>query len=1177
MSTLSKEFRRQLERVVLAARDESERGAAAALESFGVADAKLPGHLDDAGKNLRRTLRAHGRQVGDVRRPDESQEVEHLVHECAYEHWHRMLFARFLAENGFLIEPESGLDVDLDFCEERARETTSDKWEVAAGFAQRMLPGIFRPDDPVLQLRLPAESRNRLTALLASLPSDVFLTDDSLGWVYQFWQTEQKKKISSSEVPIGADELSPVTQLFTEDYMVEFLLHNTLGAWWTAKRQAEGKSQPIAFTYLRLKEDGTPAAGAFEGWPKTVKELRVLDPCMGSGHFLVFALVILVRMRIEEEGLSAANACVAVLRENLFGLELDPRCTQIAAFNLALAAWKAGGYQALPALNLACSGLAPNAKRDDWLNLAAGNANLTFAMGALYDLFQKAPLLGSLIDPRRDKAVTYATTLRELEPLMAQAIQREKTDEAHELAVAAHGVARAVEILASQFTLVATNVPFKETKQLVIPLREHIEANFNEGRINLATAFLVRICHFLSDGGTAAVVTPHEWLFLKTYTPTREKMLRCSTWRFLADLGEHGFESSQAAGAFTALISFTNSMPQETNQYTGWDLTKLKSPQHKAIGLRETEALLVLQSDQLKNPDARIGLSSASDLPLLSKYAGSYVGLQNGDTPRFVFYFWEIPMLDSVWSCFELPCDLPKPFGGREGILRWENGVGVLASASYARVQGTEAWKKQGVAIRQTRTLPATRYTGDLYDQSSAAIIPFNPSDLPAVWAYCSSPQFHDDVRRIDKKKNVTNATLVKVPFDLEHWQKVAAEKYPHGLPKPFSSDPTQWLFNGHPKQQAGPEVQTTEHTEDTEKKGQPSSSPSVCSVYSVVHPASLQVAVARLVGYQWPRQTGSSFPDCPALGPDGLEKHADKDGVVCFSQVRDEAPAATRLRALLADAYGKEWSHAMERKLIAATGSDADSLEDWLLNDFFAQHCDLFHNRPFVWHIWDGRKDGFNVLVNYHKLAGGNHGIHGTHGKEGSTSPRPSPQSGEGEAHAGRQTLETLAYAYLGDWITRQKDAVAHGEAGADDRLAAAQELLGELKKIVAGEPPYDLFIRWKPLHEQAVGWQPDINDGVRLNIRPFLVASLSRGKKGCGLFRAKPGSSVKWEKDRGKEPSRPKEDFPWFWGWENATAEEKDGRSAFLGSGGEPDGNRWNDCHYTTACKRAARERKK
>src|SRR5439155_20909964 len=102
---------------------------------------------------------------------------------------------------------------------------------------------------------------------------------------------------------------------------------------------------------------------------------------------------------------------------------------------------------------------------------------------------------------------------------------------------------------------------------------------------------------------------------------------------------------------------------------------------------------------------------------------------------------------------------------------------------------------------------------------------------------------------------------------------------------------------------------------------------------------------------------------------------------------------------------------------------------------------------------------------------------------------PGPLPdRGGEGESHAGLRTLKGLTYAYLGDWIRRQKDAKEHGEAGADDRLTVARELQGELERIIAGEPPYDLFIRWKPLHQQPIGWQPDINDGVRLNIRPFL-----------------------------------------------------------------------------------------
>ncbi len=86
---------------------------------------------------------------------------------------------------------------------------------------------------------------------------------------------------------------------------------------------------------------------------------------------------------------------------------------------------------------------------------------------------------------------------------------------------------------------------------------------------------------------------------------------------------------------------------------------------------------------------------------------------------------------------------------------------------------------------------------------------------------------------------------------------------------------------------------------------------------------------------------------------------------------------------------------------------------------------------------------------------------------------------------------LENLAYSYLGDWITAQSKS---DKAGADLRLAAARAFREKLKLILAGEPPYDIFVCWRPLHEQAIGWQPDLNDGARMNIRPFIEAGILR-----------------------------------------------------------------------------------
>ena len=282
-------------------------------------------------------------------------------------------------------------------CEELAREQGQDRWTLAGRFAELMLPRVFRSDDPALKVRLVPETRQELERLVEALPSDVFTARDALGWTYQFWQAERKDAVNKSGVKIGAHELPAVTQIFTERYMVLFLLHNTVGAW-RAGRSLAAQPQVAAtaaseeelrqavrleagggydFSYLRFVREPRegdeaeqptgpwrPAAGRFEGWPRTAADLRVFDPCCGSGHFLIECLDLLVRLRMEEERLAPRAAIDAVLRDNLFGLEIDPRCTQIAAFNLALTAWTwpdAGGYRRLPDLNLACSGLAPNA------------------------------------------------------------------------------------------------------------------------------------------------------------------------------------------------------------------------------------------------------------------------------------------------------------------------------------------------------------------------------------------------------------------------------------------------------------------------------------------------------------------------------------------------------------------------------------------------------------------------------------------------------------------------------------------------------------------------------------------------------------------------------------------------------------------------------------------------
>ena len=288
MQTLSRELRRNLENTVRKARQVAEAGTRQALEQLTVGEKDAGTHLSTEQKSLRTKLRAHARQLGDPR--DEkrgTQAIGRLTTECAYEHWHRMLFARFLMENDLLALPGE-LPMPLGDWKQHALETGKDWLVLACDCAQAMLPQIFRSGDPVLEVALPPETRSALEDLMKALPHEVFTAEDSLGWVYQFWQAERKDEVNKSEKKIGAEELPAVTQLFTEDYMVLFLLHNTLGAWWAGKvlakdseLAASAKSEDelraacavdgIDWTYLRFVKDTpllqtSPSPSTGEGW-----------------------------------------------------------------------------------------------------------------------------------------------------------------------------------------------------------------------------------------------------------------------------------------------------------------------------------------------------------------------------------------------------------------------------------------------------------------------------------------------------------------------------------------------------------------------------------------------------------------------------------------------------------------------------------------------------------------------------------------------------------------------------------------------------------------------------------------------------------------------------------------------------------------------------------------------
>ena len=1079
MAVLTPQQRNTLEAAVKQARKVAELGAFNALHSMAVDHPEPFAHMTPEQRGLRNNLRSKARLLGDPLPANGAQKIDHLGYELAYETWHKMLFAKFLEANGLLMHTD-GVAVTMEDCEELApEEGFVDKWDAAANYASKMLPAIFRTNDPLMQVAYATEERIKLETIIDALENQIFIADDALGWVYQFWQSDAKAAINASGEKIDGEKLPAVTQLFTEPYMVHFLIDNTLGAWWVSRNP--DIKPPVKFEYLRLLEDGTPAAGKFEGWPDKTAEVTALDPCMGSGHFVASLFPVFAALRMHEEGLTKEEATDKVITENLHGLELDARCTQIAAFNLALTAWKfCGHYKELPEMNLACSGIAPKGKVEDWVKLvgnverAVDKARMENGMQVLYDHFQLAPELGSLLDPTTIKSDAFTASFEELQPILKRALENEVDTEQLERGVMAAGIAKAGQLLGKKYTLQITNVPYLSRGKQDKVMSDYCEKNYPEAKGDLATVFLEKMLKANSKGGISCSVIPQNWLFLTSYKKFREKLLKNETWSVIARLGAKSFQTPMW-DFNVMLISLSHAKPSSQTYLTGLDVSDASNASSKDEALKATELKIVKQLDQLENPDARVVITESSKIELLSIYAKSLQGIATGDYSRYGRFFWELNKVDcSNWIYQQSTFNNNRHFEGKSNIIFWQMGNGSLQKSEGARIQGLEATKKNGVAIASMSILKASLNLKTTFDNNTAVIIPNNEKYFLAIWCYCSSPQFNFEVRKIDQKLNVTNSTLGKVPFDLEYWQKVADEKYPNGLPKPYSDDPTQWLFHGHPIKTDNP----------------------------------IQVALARVLGYRWPAEEVNNTSAIVEAASSGFQKEtdstdsgdiknnaagssiydtladeakelidavkafdhlSDEDGIFCIPSVNAEQAGAERLRDYLQQVFAGEWNNQTITQLLRKVEAASSSLDDYLRNEF--------QNRPFIWHIWDGRKDGFSALVNYHKLD--------------------------------KDNLSKLIYTYLNDWIrvcVAKKNA---GESGAEGLLSAAQKLKENLEAILYGEAPYDIFVRWKSLAEQPMGWEPDLNDGVRLNIRPFVEAGVLRNK-----------FNVKWGVDRGKNP---------------------------------------------------------
>jgi hypothetical protein len=718
--------------------------------------------LSDADRDARKVVDAYLklRDEAGVRR---EEAVAEFVRETAYTWANRLLALRCMESRDLIDEVILQKDVYGGRSLEHNRLAQRNP-ELCAGdddglfvvlsnaFIKRAehLPLLFDPKAPGVALNPSVAAVKRSIALLSGTEairgqepatSDVFRAPDAFGWAYQYWNTEEKDRVfervrTEKGTKIEGADIIPATQLYTEPYMVKFLVQNSLGATW-ARMNPGTKLIDVWDYYVKNADHATVQS-------KRVQELTFLDPACGSGHFLLEAFDLFYAM-YEEEGeiTEPVSICRSVLEHNLYGIDIDERACQITEAALWMKASERTLQQSRATLPASFTGnvVATNLRlpRDvdhlkSFLKQYPEDTDLGPALEMVFRGLQSVDELGSLLQIERPvesklrqlqleqetrngvatQGHLYMTTpvqgelplgITSFDDWKARTIARVQSHFATQSETvdltqaffnrAAGSGLRLFNLLARRYDVVAANPPYMGSRQMGATVKSYVKANYPATLRDLCVTFVGRACQLTVPGGFVAMVTQQSWLYSSSFeafrhSPEQTGALDFMSVQTVAKLGEHAFAEG-AAGAVVAMFTLKRQEPSSTDQFFAVLLSSFgnsdEKDNHLKHCIRGQGGQLVYRGHQRafeRVPGAPLvfwmppEMLNAFELPHVESIDAPAQGLKTSDNSRFVRFGWELPT-GSRWSRF---CK-------GEGFRRWTR-------ADWSLID----WESNGVRLK---------------------------------------------------------------------------------------------------------------------------------------------------------------------------------------------------------------------------------------------------------------------------------------------------------------------------------------------------------------------------------------------------------------------------------------------------------------------------------------------
>lgn len=553
----------------------------------------------------------------------------------------------------------------------------------------------------------------------------VFAEDEVMGWVYQYWSSQLKDEVYAKLAKGGKiedpKELAAATTLYTERYIVDYLVQNTLGTTWVEMHP--DTSLPGTWPYyVRPPEDNPPV----EREPKRVRDITLIDPCVGSGHFLVRAFDVFVQLYTDEGIEDPRDVPALILERNLFGADIDRRAIQIAALTLYVKGCALAGADFRPrTLNLvACDIAIPSSPPAEFLD-SLPEAELKDLAWSLWTGLAGIRTFGSLLHPERavDEAFAklksrskgtlweddtdWARQRTEFMAALREAFTTAAGDTDLSTRLFGEEASRgldALDIFGRRYDVVLTNPPYLRASKGQPELRAYLRREYAKGAHDLFLAFILR-ARDLCREGRVGMVTQQAWMFLVRYRATRHFVLDETTVESIAHLGSNAFEEIQGEVVSVAAFVLRNTPSATAHRFNAQRLVSLVSAQEKASAMAARPSSFAYSVGQAQiraipeSPFAYWLVASVADAlgrgNAVSSLLAIPVGLQTFGDDQYVRMGWEIIERNS-WRRFAKGGGYSRWAGLEWWWVSWPSGERAIPDPPPGTLANVEFYDKPG-------------------------------------------------------------------------------------------------------------------------------------------------------------------------------------------------------------------------------------------------------------------------------------------------------------------------------------------------------------------------------------------------------------------------------------------------------------------------------------------------